>query len=279
MDEMSDPRSVEEARSLVLAAFRRARRTGKDDWYRMRTAVLKNRLLDVTDRKFDEREFGVDRFSAFVELLSDTLTTDRSSTPVLAILADDARAELEGEGEPRPLISRRTFRVRSDLWNSVLDYSSAPAWRWNFESAVAEPVRDLTRVDPEAILPTIDRGKLVELRSRFVTEHADELGPGASETASLWATELRGSDVLPPELRRRWFDLLKRYVFDVLTAWFSEHGVSMPVDAAAASPRDHVLADDLSGLRALASRCIEVMTVEELKNLNIPIQVVQRLQP
>ena len=48
---------MEDAKQLIRQAFKQARVSGKPDWHRMTTAVLKNRLLSITGNAFNETEY------------------------------------------------------------------------------------------------------------------------------------------------------------------------------------------------------------------------------
>ena len=90
-------------KGLVLEAFRIAACQGKPEWHRMRGTVLKNRLLDLTGRTFDEADYGADRFGALVEQLEELLAVDHSAKPFLVELREPHRsliAPLEGMSEP-----------------------------------------------------------------------------------------------------------------------------------------------------------------------------------
>lgn len=52
------PGSLDDARELVLRAFAWARASGRENWRVMTVALLKNRLLDLTEKKFDESRWG-----------------------------------------------------------------------------------------------------------------------------------------------------------------------------------------------------------------------------
>ena len=67
--------------TLVLQAFSKAAAQQEPEWFRMRGAVPKNRLLDLTNRTFDETDYGADRFLDVVELLHDMLKVDLEVKP------------------------------------------------------------------------------------------------------------------------------------------------------------------------------------------------------
>ncbi len=95
----------------------------------MAPAVLKNRLLDVTGRRFDQAQYGVQRFGELLPLLAGLVAVDTSARPAVVELLPEARALLD-EDSPSEQPSDR-FSVRPDLWDAVLDFSSGAVWRWN----------------------------------------------------------------------------------------------------------------------------------------------------
>jgi len=65
-----------------------ARHTRKPDWYRMSAAVLKNRLLLLTDRQFDEADYGASTFNAFLKTGTGFVSLDPSTHPPTVLLID-----------------------------------------------------------------------------------------------------------------------------------------------------------------------------------------------
>lgn len=112
---------MEDATLLIQQAFERAKVGGKPDWHRITTAVLKNRLLDLTGNTFNEAKYCADTFTAFVLRYSDIVHLDRSKFPPIVQLRD---AELDTLAPGYVETASNRVRVRSDLWQAVLDYSS-----------------------------------------------------------------------------------------------------------------------------------------------------------
>ncbi len=52
------PNEHADVRALILAAFKQARAKGKPDWEVMTTAVLKNRILQLTGLSFNPNDYG-----------------------------------------------------------------------------------------------------------------------------------------------------------------------------------------------------------------------------
>ena len=75
-------------RDLVIQAFSDAKTKGKPDWRTMALSVLKNRLLQHTNRGFREADYGVTTLQQLVELLPDLLVLESGSPPSVSILVD-----------------------------------------------------------------------------------------------------------------------------------------------------------------------------------------------
>ena len=67
---------MEDAKQLIQQAFEQAKASGKPDWHRMTTAVLKNRLLSLTGNAFNEAAYGAPTFSNFVATHDDLVYID-----------------------------------------------------------------------------------------------------------------------------------------------------------------------------------------------------------
>ena len=127
---------MEDATLLIQQAFERAKVSGKPDWHRMTTAVLKNRLLDLTGNTFNEAKYCADTFTAFVLRYSDIVHLDRSKFPPIVQLRD---AELDTLAPGYVETASNRVRVRSDLWQAVLDYSSGTRYVWDEAKKQALP--------------------------------------------------------------------------------------------------------------------------------------------
>ncbi len=111
---------------LLLRAFSKAAQQQKPEWYRMRGTVLKNRLLDLTERAFDEQDYGAQNFLGFVKLFGYVLSTDLSVRPYVVELLEPYRSRIS---ESAAAASGQW--IRSDLWQATVDYSSSGEWLWN----------------------------------------------------------------------------------------------------------------------------------------------------
>lgn len=113
----------------------------------MTTAVLKNRLLSLTDRQFNEATYGASSLADFVSKFSDILNIDDGQSPTVIELKDRENTGLDFGGESR------ITRIRSDLWRAIFDRSSGNTYYWLAETGevATEPTDGVC-----PILPTID---------------------------------------------------------------------------------------------------------------------------
>ena len=93
-----------EFRELVLQAFADARAKGKSNWRTMDLSVLKNRLLQRTDRRFRESDYGARTIAELVAQFPEVLALGkgRKLTVSLLVERDDGTATGEGTGEDGP---------------------------------------------------------------------------------------------------------------------------------------------------------------------------------
>ena len=86
---------TKEFRELVQQAFDDARAKGKPNWRTMEVSVLKNRLLQRTDRRFREADYGADTMAELVASVPDLLVAGRGPRPTVSLR--------EASGDPVPL--------------------------------------------------------------------------------------------------------------------------------------------------------------------------------
>lgn len=151
----------DDSRTLIKKAFDKARESGRPDWHRMSVAVLKNRLLDLTDRTFREADYGVSSFREFVTQHDDFLELDESTTPPVAALKN---AVFERQPDPG---SERS-RIRSDLWWAVLNFSSQQKYFWDPAAQVARTAGPEEALGPE--MPTITADTFYRMEERVCGE-------------------------------------------------------------------------------------------------------------
>jgi hypothetical protein len=260
------------ARSLIIEAFEEARRRGNPDWRTMTVAVLKNRLLKITERSFREVDYGSRSISEFVKRYPDILVFDDSTAPPKVSLRAGSI------GVPAPVPGDQN-RIRPDLWSAIIDYRSGLTYVW--DGLIARPVDTSSTVNEEdstPALPTLTIEEFDDWRRQFIERTAELTSedPVAIEQAGRWLENRLGTRYLPAALRAPWNRELKQLVVDRLVSWFREHGIAPPADllqTRPAAPRQVVGADTL---RQLVLRCVRVMTEDELRQLSLPPSAVLR---
>lgn len=246
---------------LVIRAFEQARASKPESWRTMTLPVLKNRLLQLTDRRFGETAYGHRSFREVVASLPALLELDEQARPATVTLRDPSAV-------PAP---QATYRVRRDLWDAVMDFSAGHAWAWDGGRAL--PADDAPAGAPR--LPTLTPDELAGWRAEFAEAH-DTSGNGALDG---WATSSGATRQLPPALRPLWNAELKFRVLDRLSSWFPAQGLPVPDDAATtgpAGPADDAGPARAGSLRTFVSGCVALMTDDELAGLVIPATAAHR---
>ncbi len=203
-----------QAEELVRVAFLQAQRKFGPQAKTMTLAVLNNRLLQITDRRFHPRDFGVKDLKAFVALLAPEfrLTGEpaRLSVELIApVEADNSPAEAPNPATPafeRTSVASAvalpsTGRIRSDLWLAIVDYTSGLTYVWDQRlgrARAAEPG------DQEACMPTLTPVELAEWRLTFLDAHRQELTGAALVNAQRWQEQGLSTNYLPLELQQPW---------------------------------------------------------------------------
>ena len=71
----------DDSQELIRLAFDKAKGSGRPNWYQMDVGVLKNRILNLTNRGFRESDYGCTTFMEFVRSHSDVLELDETRWP------------------------------------------------------------------------------------------------------------------------------------------------------------------------------------------------------
>ena len=265
------------ARDLVLRAFAAAKAAGRPDWRRMTTAVLKNRLLDLTDRAFDEADWGATTTREFVEMLAPMLELDFSTRPTTVVLHSDFDVgDQVIVAAAEPARKRGDWRIRQDLWDAVVDCVSGYAYVWDGGRAVACPSDELDESRP--VLPTVTPEELGKWREDFAAEIRDSTDAELQLALEQWRASPTSSQLLPQRYRNRWFGVLKRHVRARLDEWFADHAIDPPSDwILTSTPTRPTPGDDTEHLRSVALRAVRMMTRAELERLDLPASVVARM--
>ncbi len=247
--------------ALIQSAFEQARNSGKPEWHRMTIAVLKNRLLTLTDGQFQETAFGAPTMRDFVKRASEIVRIDETGNLPVVVLLGEEPAELPSELPPR-------IRVRDDLWRAIVDYSRNSTFVWDPEGNYA---RAGSPTDNLPILPTITENELREWRQSFADRHSAGLDEPIISHLQAWREHILPSRVLPRPLSEAWLTELSSKVLSRLRSWFAENNLKEPSDLifnlAKQKPQGR---GDLDALRNLIIGCVEVMDEDELSELRFP---------
>lgn len=264
--------SMQDVPLLIGAAFDVARAKGKVDWHRMTTAVLNNRLLQMTNRRFDLASLGFSSVGELLEQFPDLVRLDHTTRPTTVEFLGDPTLT----STPRSGALSERMRVRDDLWNAILNYTAGHDWVWDAETGEAH-AREVGHPD-HLVMPTMSRQDLGELRAKFASVVDSTISEQERERLERWRSEELGTAALPSSLRGSWNEHLKSAVVNRLTQWFHEQGISPPDDLTRTAHRKvpQTGEDELARLRALVIDCVRVMTLTELASLNLPAGVVLR---
>lgn len=209
----------QEALELVVTAFLHAQRKLGPEATTMTIGVLKNRLLQITDRRFDPRDFGVADMRAFVAMLAPQVLVTKKTAhgEVTLTTAPDAnRVQGNASGHQRttdatPMpappvevpqeILRPEGRHRPDLWAAIMDYASGRTYVWDDRMGEARPRRG-TEVLP--VMPTVTPVELGEWRRTFLNEQKASLEGSDLASAQRWQEQGLATVYLPSQLRQPW---------------------------------------------------------------------------
>jgi hypothetical protein len=260
--------------SLVVAAFSQARRSGKVEWDRMTTAVLKNRLLALTDGAFRESDYGASSMVDLVSSLSKIVAIDISTAPATVSLVG-------GRSIPRWDVSTSAAsvrlpteadRIRADLWRAIMDYASGNSYGWDgSEAKVFDEPSEMIE-----ILPTLTSDEMRLWRQDFLESFRSRLKPDEVGRVEEWVTGSGKTSNLLGRLQREWNGFLKKRVWERLEQWFSTKGGS-PVDLLQSMDERRALGAGHSDLRRYLIRTISQMSSEELAQVQLPASAVWRL--
>jgi hypothetical protein len=258
----------ERGAELIRAAFERARKSGASEWQTMTPAVLKNRLLDATNRTFDESDWNASSFAEFLEQFDDVVdSVPYSRPPQIKLVQDESSSAPQ---EIRDIGSRR--RIRPDLWDAILDYSSDLRYFWDGTRAVKIAPGE---VSAGVELPTLDKSEFSEWRREFVRREGAKHPPARVRLVS-WLEKDQPLVALPRPLRTSWVVELKMRVVGRLEDWFQAKGIAPPDDLV----YDDELAEspDADPLRERVLAAVRAMTREELETLQLPATVLMRIK-
>lgn len=263
-------RTMQTAQQLIGQAFEQARRSGKQDWNKMTTAVLKNRLLDLTGGAFDEAAYGATTFMNFVVRYGETLIVDRSTVPPLVELRNVPRS-------PQPSVGAddvtAVYRIRPDLWKAALDYSSGRQYVWDVARRRAMPSSGR---GGELNFGTVTEELQRRWRQQFIDDVKQSLSEEETGQIDRWLQQHLGVSHLPVRLISRWNGLFRDRVREHLLQWFSDSNLQPPDDMISTEGGPSSSSPETEALRDLVLAVVRKMTRDELSRLTLPPGAVLR---
>ena len=266
--------TMQDPQQLISRAYQVARRSGKPNWHRMTTAVLKNRLLEITNKEFDEASYGASNFMGFVSQFPDLLLVDVSDFPPIVELRDSERDLLPSiqDGE-----TPAVYHIRSDLWHAALDYSSGTKYVWDVDVGESRPLQGS---ETEPIIDTIDAGIQRRWRKEFLEQRSESFDLSDAEINQVddWVDLLLGTSLLPDRLVQPWNHFFRDHVLGHLRGWFSKFDLAHPHDLVSKPGQGQTRrATATEELRELVMSVARQMTHEELSDLKLPAEAVLRM--
>lgn len=203
-----------QALELVRAAFVQAQQKYGPQTKTMTVAVLNNRLLQITDRRFQPRDFGTKDLKAFVALLGPEFRlTGEPPRLSIELVGPGERApgkaaavavpvpKVEAPPTAVPSTQPAAGRIRHDLWLSVVDYTSGHTYVWDASLGHAR-VADLGDTGPR--MPTLTPVELAEWRQTFLDAHKQSIEGAALVNAQRWQEQGLSTSYLPTDLQQPW---------------------------------------------------------------------------
>lgn len=223
-----------DSRTLVRAAFDIPRAKGKPDWTRMSIAVLKNRILDLTDREFRELDYGAGNFLEFLNALSDIVRIDQSTFPPSVELLTPANQAPERAAPETVEIADDEIgvpdsifdgaQIRSDLWAAVIDWKEDASYLWD---AKQQRVCKIPRREGDIrVIPRITRSQALAMRAAFAEAQLPKLTTTQKEKLEAWVSMKVPLAHLPGDLASRWRLVLTRHIEARLQEWIAANADS-----------------------------------------------------
>lgn len=282
-----------EFRALVLAAFEQALKSGKSNWEEMTSAVLKNRLLDMTGRQFSQERYGSPSFIHLIRRIPDLVEVLDNVPPFRLKIKVPVAGQVGRQATTEELVTTtistsrvvddwRQIKVRDDLWRAVIDYSSGRKYVLDPKTGLARP-QEPSDVDVLE-LPTTNARQYSEWRKEFAESVSNSVKPDFVSLLQDWAVRGGPQTDLPRQLRGRWAEFVKKKVSNRLEEWYIDHDLHPPDDMLLASEslvmpssEEIVKVVQTRQLRDLIIRAVRVMTYEELASIPLPAEVVLRI--
>ncbi len=231
-------------------------------------------IFDITNGAFQESDWGATTIREFVHQYPEIVDLEFSIRPPTLRLLESAEPTAAPESANLIRLGPQR-RIRSDLWDAVLDFGSSNVYVWDKGSAIPVPSDAHRADDPRPVFPTVTKDEFAVWRAEFVATH-DDSSPPILAALETWRDQSLGTRSLPPQFRGVWTAEIKRRVVERLVPWFTAHQLEPPPDLVETVEPDRVVDSDVEALRQVIVHCVEVMTRAELEGLLLPAAAVAR---
>jgi len=222
----------DEALELVTVAFVQAQRKLGEGATSMSLGVLKNRLLQITDRRFDPNDFGASDMRSFVAMLEPHVSlSNKTPHGEVQLVTSPVRENVSRLAQTKRPITRisdadqapdealrRNGRIREDLWMAIMDYASGQTYVWDERVGKARASQVIENLP---VMPTLTAVELGEWRRTFLTEHRNVLHGSDLASAQRWEELGLATGYLPAQLQQTWNRELALRVRQRLQEFFS----------------------------------------------------------
>lgn len=248
----------------------------KPNWHRMTTAVLKNRILVLTNNQFKEEDYGAKTIMEFLEQAGDILNIDRSVSPAVVELKLDDGPKGLAANQPVARYYVSYDRIRPDLWQAIMDYTSGNKYVWDALAGLARPQSRDDSAD--LVMPTITQEEDMAWRKEFASTFEDPLDEVPKNRLAAFGARNVSPKVLTLGLQFKWNDFVRAKILKRLSEWFEQRKLAPPehLTVAIRRPPRPPANEGVEDLRELIINTIRAMTASELLTVSLPPSAVLR---
>lgn len=262
---------------LIQAAFA-AHARAKGAPGPMTVAVLKNRLLDLTNRSFSESRYGFGTFAELVLSMPSHLRLDSTKVPADVTFLGEIPMSSASNA------SSASYHIRSDLWRAMVDYASGASYRlrkvgadWVAEPAVSSALDGTGATLDDQLLPTITREIESSWRRQF-EESLTDLDEATAQRVNDWRSRSLSTAALSDSVRFRWNRFFAARIRERLSEWLEDQGIQTAIlDESSSRLTASRRRAEHSGSRTYLEEALGLMTEAEKDALAIPWRVVRQL--
>lgn len=256
-------RSPEELVALVRQAFGAAQASGRPG-HTMRSAVLKNRLLQLSDGTFKESDWDADSWPdlLYSVLLAGVIEPVSDGRETIVHLRDPVQLPEADQVVDMPVDIGPATSVRPDLWRAVMPGRGRGWWSPSRLEVLDAPGEDGRH------LPEVSDDQMRAWRREFASARTLK----GQVTPVGWVEDAK--EVLERSVRAEWYAYLKRRIIEHLQSWFSEEGLTPPLDIVLS--RTTAPTDSSTEIRRVVIDVVRQMTADELAALALPAAAVLR---